>query len=330
MTNPNEHIPETRTVAVIVPVYNAETTIGECLRSILSQATAETEVVAVDDGSTDGSGAVCDALAQTDGRLTVIHQPNGGRTAARAAGVARATATWVCFVDADDTLPPNALADLYAATDAETDIVMGNGRSLRHETRRTVPIGEFRHLAVRGEGTIGVPWGSLFRRTLATPEALLLPKDFYMGEDYIFWLRMVFATKRDVRIVYADVYNKGADTTSSSFVWSAAYAGRIHEMRKAAIPAEMHEQYMTEMISDRLTNLFSVSLFEKRQQWATSDFWRELCADMESIGYKLRPRQRLFLALPRTLRRLYSHLSNWRMQRRLRGKSSTCDGHVEV
>ena len=77
-------------VSVVIPVYNKEEYVEQCLRSVLAQQFDGFEVIAVDDGSTDGSGAVCDRLAASDARLRVVHTPNGGVTAARRRGVEEA------------------------------------------------------------------------------------------------------------------------------------------------------------------------------------------------------------------------------------------------
>ena len=97
-------------VSVIVPVYNARGFLTRCAASALTQDGAQVELILVDDGSTDGSDALCDELAAKDPRIRVIHQANGGVSCARNAGIAQASGTWLMLLDADDTLLPGALA----------------------------------------------------------------------------------------------------------------------------------------------------------------------------------------------------------------------------
>lgn len=97
-------------VSVIVPVYNVSTYLDTCVRSIVSQTFGEFELILVDDGSTDGSSAQCDAWGREDSRITVIHQPNAGLSAARNAGLARACGRYVLFVDSDDWIVETTLA----------------------------------------------------------------------------------------------------------------------------------------------------------------------------------------------------------------------------
>lgn len=102
-------------ISVIVPVYNVKQYLPDCAASILGQTWPNLEVILVDDGSTDGSGAICDALAESDPRVRVIHKENGGLSSARNAGVACAKGSYVCFVDSDDVIAEDFVAQLYSA-----------------------------------------------------------------------------------------------------------------------------------------------------------------------------------------------------------------------
>ena len=89
-------------LSVIVPVYNTEKYLRECIDSILAQTFTDFELILVNDGSTDGSGAICDEYAGKDPRVQVIHQQNGGATVARKSGVRIARGEYITFVDSDD------------------------------------------------------------------------------------------------------------------------------------------------------------------------------------------------------------------------------------
>ena len=96
-------------ISVVVPVYNTEKYLPACVESILGQTYAAWELILVDDGSADDSGAICDAYEKKDERVRVIHQENAGVTRARAAGLRLAQGQYVYFVDADDWLEPQTL-----------------------------------------------------------------------------------------------------------------------------------------------------------------------------------------------------------------------------
>ena len=149
-------------VCVIIPVYNAAPWLEECLQSVLSQKTGlSLQIIAVDDGSTDGSAAILDAVRDT--RFTALHQENRGAAAARNRGLDLCRARWILFLDADDALFPDVL-DPLARCAAEQDAAIveagyttvgADGRRLR---RVAHPEG-----AMDPRGCTGFPHGKLFR-----------------------------------------------------------------------------------------------------------------------------------------------------------------------
>ena len=94
-------------VSIIVPVYNAEKYLQECVESALCQTLSDIELILVDDGSTDSSPTLCDQYAAQDRRVKVIHKPNGRAASARNAGLRAASGEYVAFVDADDWISPD-------------------------------------------------------------------------------------------------------------------------------------------------------------------------------------------------------------------------------
>ncbi len=102
-------------VSVIVPVYKAEAYLAQCIDSILGQECSDLEIILVDDGSPDGCGAICDAYAAREPRISVIHQENQGQAAARNHAMKMAKGTWICFVDSDDLIHPQMISSLYEA-----------------------------------------------------------------------------------------------------------------------------------------------------------------------------------------------------------------------
>ena len=105
-------------VSVVIPIYNAEGTLDECLASIEAQTHRELEVVCVNDGSTDASARIAREHAARDGRIVVVDKPNEGYGASCNRGVATARGTWVAIVEPDDVLPETAYEDLLACADA--------------------------------------------------------------------------------------------------------------------------------------------------------------------------------------------------------------------
>ena len=97
---------ETPLITVIVPVYNIKDYLPRCVHSITAQTYTRLEIILVDDGSTDGTGALCDSLAAEDERIRVFHKENGGSSSARNLALRHASGEYVGFVDSDDYLSP--------------------------------------------------------------------------------------------------------------------------------------------------------------------------------------------------------------------------------
>lgn len=110
------------TISVIVPVYNVEKYLRCCVDSILAQTFTDIEVILVDDGSTDSSGAICDEYAQKDSRVRVFHKENGGVSSARNLGLDEAKGKWIAFVDSDDYIGVTLYEKIMTEA-AEQDVI---------------------------------------------------------------------------------------------------------------------------------------------------------------------------------------------------------------
>jgi len=191
---PIGHEPREVKVSVIVPVWNVEPYLAECLDSVLGQSIGldRLEIIAVDDGSTDGSGALLDAYARRYPQLVAIHTPNsGGPGRPRNIGLEHATGTFVFFLDADDYLGEEALERLVAMAERYgTDVVLGkvvgvNGRrapsrAFRKTVGRAKPDDVYNTLSVF----------KLFRRALVERLGLRFEEGLSKGEDGPFTTRM--------------------------------------------------------------------------------------------------------------------------------------------
>ncbi len=115
-------------VTVVIPAYNVEKYVEECLNSIVNQTLREIQIVCVNDGSTDGTLSILESFAEKDGRIKVLSQENSGQSTARNRGLSEAEGEYVYFMDADDILENNALEEVYAAAKKnDLDIVYFDG-----------------------------------------------------------------------------------------------------------------------------------------------------------------------------------------------------------
>lgn len=102
-------------VSIIVPVYNVEKYLKECIESIINQSFSNLEIILVDDGSTDESGNICDDFLNKDKRIKVFHKTNGGLSDARNYGINNSSGKYITFVDSDDLISPIFIDVLYNA-----------------------------------------------------------------------------------------------------------------------------------------------------------------------------------------------------------------------
>lgn len=203
-------------VSIIVPVYNVKAYLAECLDSILGQDFTDFELLLVDDGSTDGSGVVCDRYAAADSRVQVLHKPNAGVSSARNEGLDHARGTWIMFVDADDLLSPDALSSMMAnAAGNDADIIqLGiktfagsfKGSSPAPVSQKMVSAGDY----INGLMQYSIPGGpvaKLYRRAAIDNHHLRFDTGLKIGEDVIFNLHFVFYTRCNIHISSKVVYH---------------------------------------------------------------------------------------------------------------------------
>lgn len=216
-------------LSIIIPVYNAEKHIKECLDSVMDSRSTEYEIILVDDGSADSSPAICDGYAAEHDSITVIHKENGGAASARNAALGIAKGEYITFVDADDRVKPGCVDRLLAALDTGDDIVAfsytveysQNGYS------RTPDIPAMSSATAREAvtaldkcGAFNVVWNKVYRRGIITDApAAVFPEDTEPGEDLIFNCRCFIKAGR-VSLVNEACYcwiRRGEDTLANLF-----------------------------------------------------------------------------------------------------------------
>lgn len=126
-------------ISIIVPVYNTEAYLQECIQSVLKQTYRHWELLLVDDGSTDKSGEICESYAADDNRIKVFHQNNAGQSKARNTALEFCEGKYYTFLDSDDRLSEDALEILYTSMrNTDSDISCGGGFSFGNRTRKAV------------------------------------------------------------------------------------------------------------------------------------------------------------------------------------------------
>ena len=187
-------------VSVIVPVYNVEKYLPECIDSIVNQKYTNLEILLIDDGSTDNSGKICDEWVQKDGRIRVIHKENKGVSEARNTGIKECKGQLIGFVDADDWVEPemySILVDKLAESGA--DIVMCSFYLYLPGQKNPIAKGllnaessdydETVYWLIKKNGYIPSLWNKIFRREVVfqNNQTILMDRNLSCGEDAI-WL----------------------------------------------------------------------------------------------------------------------------------------------
>ncbi len=189
--------------SVIIPVYQSKDSLIRCVRSWLRQTCGELELILVDDGSTDGSGRVCDLLAEEDRRIRVIHQANAGVSAARNAGIRAASGEFVLFTDSDDYVETDYLEKMGALQrESDADLVLCgfhhiyDGADILKLPGETAVLeweqASEKFLELYEKGYLNMPWNKLFRR--AWMDAF--DTGLSLGEDLLFNLSYLRKCKR--------------------------------------------------------------------------------------------------------------------------------------
>ncbi len=126
-------------ISIIVPVYNVEKYIRRCVESLINQSYKNLEIILIDDGSPDNSGAICDEYAERDSRIKVIHKENGGVSSARNVGLDSASGEYIGFLDSDDFIAPEMYEVLYSnLTENDADISAG-GCTIENSVGEFIP-----------------------------------------------------------------------------------------------------------------------------------------------------------------------------------------------
>lgn len=196
-------------ISIIVPCYNAQRYLNICLESLKAQKEPQIEMIFIDDGSTDSTGALLDAFAKTEARARVIHTLNRGVSAARNRGLESATGRYIAFMDADDALEENSLFILYQqAVRTGAQIVSANHTIFDMATLRRIPV-EMDMASVKPAGIVGEIihmhrifnniWNKLYASELFTAD-MRLDERVKIGEDALLNLMLYQRARRVVHL----------------------------------------------------------------------------------------------------------------------------------
>ena len=289
-------------VSVIIPVYNVQEHLPECLQSIQQQSLTDFEAILVDDGSTDQSGEICDGMAARDDRFRVIHQENQGVSAARNQGVALASAPYITFCDGDDRLVFQALEKLLQAQrEHRADLVVcgiqrfsdeGKVEPIaQHGTKEYATIKEFaQHWCQYDRADVNGPCNKLYRRDIFEKGQVFFPTEMNLGEDLLMNLSYLKEIQRVVfipDILYE--YRKVAGSLSrkvrlNKYKNDQILFGKIYAFLKAvnADTAENKQCLAYQYATGGFKSLENIAVFSKQRKEAK----REIAAILDQEDFQ--------------------------------------------
>lgn len=293
---PKEIVPM---ISVIIPIYNVEQYLPQCLDSVLGNSYRELEVICVDDGSTDGSGKIIDQYARGDTRVRAYHKPNGGVSSARNLGLEKASGEWVCFIDSDDAVNYRFFELLIQAwkDDGERADVIICGR-LWHEAGELLDW----HREIKTSGSVvrhlrwseirnnmmawAFVWGKLYRRKIV--ENIYYPLELKYSED-VYYNMYVLNSAPSLRLIVSDdaeyLYRKRQQSAShllSTSLRTDAFAKllgdslKFHDRAGKSVCCELSTRYIFSEIysGGAIERVRACRTLMRRalKQWALSGF----------------------------------------------------------
>ena len=222
-----------RKISFIIPVYNVKDYITQCVESIVCQASEEVEIILVDDGSTDCSGAMCDAFAEKYSVIKVVHKENGGHSSARNYGLDIATGKYVIFVDSDDFIGNNCLPGMLEWIEGnDEDICFMN--TFKYFFDRKLQLLDVlpKRSMMKGKNSAGAlmaiascekfpgsACGKMFKRSFLVKNDIQFPLDLLHGEDLTFMVRCyAYAADYDYLDLDFYYYRQGREGSVTSCV----------------------------------------------------------------------------------------------------------------
>ncbi len=282
-------------ISVIVPVYNGEKYLCECLDSIVGQTFRDFEIVLINDGSKDKSIDICNEYASRHDNIHVFSQDNQGINQTRCNGVRHAKGKWIVFSDQDDSMPNYALQELWNMHD-DTDLVIGFPDT--PVNKEVLSLDDCRRNAITGKRFPCSPWAKMYRREMLTDDVFKFPREIDGEEDMIMNIRIMFRLSRAPRFVFRKIYNFRRNTVSVSHrkKCSLEHEALFDEVRNASIPEDLQSRYMPEILYSRLNGLCGVAFSEPQTLCDKNHpYLKAIKEAVRKYKYRLSAKEWLFL-----------------------------------
>lgn len=293
-------------LSVIVPVYNTEKYLRECIDSVLAQTFTDFELILVDDGSTDGSGVICDEYADKDPRIKVIHQENGGVTRARKCGVRNACGLYLGFVDSDDWIHPEmyaqmiekcvetgadiSICDVYLEYGTRTEVIASlaeEGFYTKTDLRDKIYPGMVMNIHYRRPGIIGSSCNKIYHRNVVDKVFWQIDDNFVFAEDALFTYAAMLESE-SVYVLRNNLYHYRQHLASAThqYFGLARYKNLLH-------PYRAHIHFLKDRgfdVAEQINHFIAINAMENIR--------KVLLFDKETTIYMRLSQARNFLSQP--------------------------------
>ena len=215
-------------ISIIIPVYNVEKYLDECLQSVSNQSYKNWECILVNDGSSDKSGIICDKWHTLDNRFIVIHQKNQGVSQARNTGLKQAKGQYICFVDSDDWIAPNYLQCMINNMSDDVDIVVSGITSFKEDKVVNIQLPIQNNIYLMNPNSADKfiadielfygPVSKLYKKEIIRTNNISFPIDMSLGEDMTFVFSYLNYTERIASIHESHYFYRRFDSGTLSTI----------------------------------------------------------------------------------------------------------------
>lgn len=306
-------------VSVIVPVYNTEPYLEECLGSILNQSLKEIEVICVDDGSTDGSAALVERMARADGRIHLLTQENKGGGAARNLGMSQASGKYLTFLDSDDFFEPDMLEQMYLkCEETKADVCVCKARcyhqdlgfyteepaALREEMLPQAEVFSWKDMASYIFNAFhNWPWNKMFLRGFAEERGLRF-QEIKRTNDLLFTCTALMEARR-ITVVKKALVNYRVGVTGTCQTTNAetpldfyhAFLALQRCLQEKGVFEQVRQSYVNHALDGCIANLNSQENNEQQEglyDRLKSEIFRELSVGGQGEEYFYPHNRRMF------------------------------------
>ena len=259
-------------ISLIVPIYNAEEFLGECIESILNQTYTNIELILVNDGSTDSSLDICNKYKEMDSRIKLICKTNSGVSDTRNQGINSASGKYICFVDADDIIKKDFVEVLHAEiVNNDIDIVFCNfeydysGKLIKKKPRLLAGvynISDIKNIII-DDGTMsgilfGSVWGAIYKKSIIDGNNIKFNKDIRLNEDGLFNIEYVMSIKR-IKVLsehYIYIYRQIQGSLTNTYYVENVYSAATEKIAELFKGQEINMNLTEQLGARRVSEAF--------------------------------------------------------------------------